>query len=129
MSRTKLNTRWKACFLSILLVSLYLPVIGLAIMIHDNSDFIYVFTLILVFGVPAYIFYSLIGWLLIGMTVHRLIEKYTSSYFLYYFSVSLFLCMIIGYFFGMFVVFIYGIPIVLQTIAFWFFLKRLNAEV
>ena len=98
-------------------------------MIHDNSDFIYVFTLILVFGVPAYIFYSLIGWLLIGMTVHRLIEKYTSSYFLYYFSVSLFLCMIIGYFFGTFVVFIYGIPIVLQAIAFWFFLKRLNAEV
>ena len=129
MSRTKLNTRWKACFLSILLVSLYLPVIGLAIMIHDNSDFIYVFTLILVFGVPAYIFYSLIGWLLIGMTVHRLIEKYTSSYFLYYFSVSLFLCMIIGYFFDTFVVFIYGIPIVLQAIAFWFFLKRLNAEV
>ena len=98
-------------------------------MIHDKSDFIYVFTLILVFGVPAYILYSLFGWLLIGMPVHRLIEKYTSSLFSHYFFVSLFLCMIIWFLFGAFIVFVYGIPIVLQTIAFWFFLKRLNAEV
>ena len=129
MSRTKLNTRWRACFLSILLVSLYLPVIGLAIMIHDKSDFVYVFTLILVFGVPAYILYSLFGWLLIGMPVHRLIEKYTSALFLYYFLISIFLCMIIWFLFGAFIVFVYGIPIVLQTIAFWFFLKRQSAKV
>ena len=128
MTNTKFGMRWKACLMSILFVSLYLPIVGIAITIVDNTEYVYAFKLVLFFGLPAYLVYSLIGWLFIGMPAHLILEKYTESRFIYYLVFSLSLCILIGVFFGKRTIFVFGIPIVLQATIFWFYFKKYTAE-
>ena len=124
MISSKLDARLKACFASIITASFYLLLGAIYIKFQDKTEFIYILKLILVVGLPAYIFYSLIGWVFIGFPLHHAIENYTSSGLRHYFVASLLACILIEVFFGHSAVFIYGIPIVIQSVAFWFFFKK-----
>ena len=126
MTNTKLGIRWKACFFSILSVSPYLLFMVFYIKFQDETDFLYILTLMFVYGLPAYTLYSLIGWLFVGMPIHHLIQRYTSSGVQYYVFASLLLCLLAGFGGGRFSIIVFGIPIILQSVVFWFFWKKYN---
>jgi len=129
MITTKLDIRWKACLMAILFVSLYLPLVAIAIKVLDNTEYVYAFKLALVFGLPVYLICSLVAWLFIGMPVHHILQKYTRSLLVHYLTVSLSLCILIAVFFGQFTILVFGVPIVLQATLFWFYFEKYSAEV
>ena len=132
MNKITLETRWKACFKAILLVSPYVIFIAVVLVISgysDKSNITLKFIVTFLIGLVVYFLVSLTGWLFIGMPISRIIEKYTSSSLLIYFGVSTFICLLIGlldrqYF--IYTIVVFGVPLVLQSVIYKYYLDLGN---
>ena len=123
---TMVEKRWKACFYSVMSVSPYLLFLAIGITIHDKADFLQILGSTLMIGLPAYLFISFMGWMFVGMPLCWAIEKYTGAGLQQYVAVSLLPCAVVGLF-GVFSVLTFGIPIVLQSAGFWFYMRKYAA--
>lgn len=145
MSLARLESRWKACFTSIVLVSPFPILIIFFVALDfrapsdiDNSVLIFFsvmfkWIIALLMGLFLYVLISLLGWLFIGMPISRLIEKSNNPSIFIYLAVSIFFSLCLGVFNApntsiannLQSIAFFAIPIVLQTTIYKIYLNKI----
>ncbi len=122
----ELEMRWKACFSSILSVSPY-PILVAAVAAIGDNDGSY-FILMSVGGVPIYLIYSLLGWVFIGMPINRALTQYPDWGLPLNVVSSTAICFLLYLLFREAIpTLLFGIPILVQPVAFWLYFRRYSA--